>query len=41
MEKYYNQLLNQEEANKFITQGQKEFLKLLRSAVGKDTDDKK
>ena len=40
-ERYYNQLLTQEEANKFVAEGKKEFLKLLKSAVGKDTDDKK
>ena len=35
-ERYYNQLLTQEEANKFVAQGKKEFLKLLEKAVGKD-----
>ncbi len=40
-ERYYHQLLTQEEASKFVAKGQKEFLKLLKSATGKDTDDKK
>ena len=40
-ERYYNQLLTQEEANKFVAEGKKEFLKLLKSALGKDIEDKK
>ena len=41
IERYYNQLLTQKEVDVFIEQGQKEFLKLLKSATGKDADDKK
>ena len=41
IERYYNQLLTQKEVDVFIEQGQKEFLKLLKSATGKSIDDKK
>ncbi len=40
-ERYYNQLLTQKEVDVFIEQSQKEFLELLKSAIGKDIEDKK
>ena len=40
-ERFYNQLLTQKEADKFVAQGKKEFLKLLKQAIGKYSNDKK
>ena len=39
--RYYNQLFTQEEANKFISKGKEEFLKLLKKAIDENKGDEK
>ena len=40
-ERYYNQLLTQEEADEFIAKGKSEFFKLIENAIGEDKGDEK